>query len=828
MSKRFYTFLFCTLLLSGLKAQMFKHYGAGPDIRTFYHQQGIDYHLGSSDDKGQLYFVHYDTVSSGFQYGKEFSTIRLQIYNGLTWLCSKPVQLFSRNTLDAPRVLDLQFYNGKVYLAGSFDSSSNNLGAGLIAFDGSDWQSTNAQLMQTFPDYFEVKQILAFAGNLFITGNFDSIPGERVNGLLWHDGSSWKPVGQSAPYGFRNLSGTGNVFFKVVNDSLYAYNKNKINPDSIEIGGTVSKRLAVFSSGGFKPSAHSGHLIAALTGYGQALVSINTSEKIYTSTFSVRQGNSWTDHLLPDSFYATNYIGSFEKNGDLYLLFQNPAPAEIRVYKFDGTRTKLFRTFKISAQYLNLEFFSENGFHILSGPFQEISISDYKERHNKVLGLLFEPMTQLSGICFHDLNLDGSYQSGEPLLSNCKVYDRQNAFLANSDAGGRYALNLPLGSGVSISAVSENGLVSIQDLVLVNSTESLMSFNFAMQGRNTDDVGVFITAHSANKAKQGFISTYHIDVVNHSDDNKNISIQVGHSPKLSNRNLKSFSPVSANRAGFVFVLNLDGHSAKRYFFEGVYGVDSFALGENVQVSCKTLTADDQNSNNSDTVFQTVKAAFDPNIKVANPSVVVNKDKLIQYVIWFQNEGNDTALNVTVVDTFGSLFDLSAVYLGHNSHPCEIEVINNCILWHFRGIRLPPKKEDSLNSIGFVSFRSKLAKKAVLGDTILNKAAIFFDYQKPIITNSAKVLYDKNVSVRRLAFADGFQFYPNPGQGLFYYNSQLPAGEMLEICDVNGKVVMQFAAEESGSVQLPENTASGLYIVRIQRSGLALGKLMVMP
>lgn len=828
MSKRLYTFLFCTLLLSGLKAQMFKHYGAGPEIRTFYHQQGIDYYLGTSDDKGQLYFVHYDTVSSGFQYGKEFSTIRLQIYNGLTWLCSKPVQLFSRNTLDAPRVLDLQHYNGKVYLAGSFDSSSNNLGAGLIAFDGSDWQSTNAQLMQTFPDYFEVKQILAFAGNLFITGNFDSTPGRRVNGLLWHDGSSWKPVGQTAPYGFRNLSGTGNVFFAVANDSLYAYNKNKINPDSIEIGGSISKRLAVFSAGGFTQSAHSGHLIASMTGYGQALVSINTSEKIYTSTFSVRQGNAWTDYLLPDSFYATNYIGSFEKSGDLYFLFQNPSPPEIRVYRFDGTETKLYRTFKISAQYLNLDFFSENGYHVLSGPFQELSISDYRERHNKVLGLLFDPMTQLSGFCYHDLNLDGSYQSGEPLLSNCKIYDDQNAYLAISDANGRYALNLPLGSSVSINAASENGLVSSQNVQLVNSTQSLMTYNFAMQGSNADDVGVYISAHSADKAKQGFVSTYHIDVVNYSDDHKNIGIQVQHSAKLSNRSFKGYSPASADRSGFVIALNIGGHSAQRFFFDGVYGVDSFALGENVQVSCKTLSGDGKNSNNADTVFQTVKAAFDPNIKVANPSVIVNKDKLIQYVIWFQNEGNDTALNVTVVDTFGSLFDLSAVYLGHNSHPCEIEVINNCILWHFRGIRLPPKKEDSLNSIGFVAFRSKLAKKAVLGDTILNKAAIFFDYQKPIITNNARVLFDKNVSVRRHAFADGFQFYPNPGHGHFYYKSRLTRGEMLEICDVNGKVILQFAAEESGSVYLPENTASGLYIVRVQSSGLALGKLMVMP
>lgn len=810
----------------GIQAQVFKQYSGGLTINTFFHQQGINYYLGTTNENGQLYFIHYDTVSSGFQFGKEFSIVRLQIYNGFTWLSSNPIQLFSRNTIDAPRVLDLQYANGKVYLAGSFDSSTNNLGAGLIAFDGANWQSTNSNLMQVFPDYFEVRQILSFDGKLMITGNFDSIPGAKVNGLLWHDGNNWNPVGQSAPYGFRNLSGTGNVFFKVANDSLYAFNKNKINPDSIEIGGTIAKRLAVFSNGGFIQTQQSGNYISALSEYNQALVRINSSAILFTSSISVRQGSSWEDYLLPDSFYVTNYVGSFEKNGLLFLLFQNPAPAQIQVYTFDGSTVNHYKNFKISAQYINLEFFEENNYNILSGVFQDATVNEFKERHNKVLGIVFDPQTQINGICFHDINNDGNYQIGEPLLSDCKVYDVSNLYLAKSDINGRYTVNLPIASTKSIKAVNPYGLEATQTFELVDSKDSLYHIDFALNSTNSDDVGVYITSHTANKAKQGFVSKYHIDVVNYSKFNKSINVQVMHNKRLSQRYLKDFTALTSNQEGFTFNVILDPHTSKRYFFEGVYSVDSFQLGENVQVNCKFQSSDDNSINNIDTVYQIVKAAFDPNIKVANPEVVVNKDKLIQYMIWFQNEGNDTALHVTVVDTFGTLFNLSAVYLGQNSHPCEIELVNNCVLWHFKNIKLPPKYQDSTGSIGYVSFRSKLAKNAVLGDTVFNKAAIFFDYQKPIITNKVRVLYDKPSSITQVDFVYGISFYPNPSIGTIFYENTLFLNQKVDICDVNGKIIFTTILAEDGEIIFPEGTSQGIYFIKIQESGIALGKVVL--
>ncbi|MEZ4805594.1 MAG: hypothetical protein R2852_08960 [Bacteroidia bacterium] len=275
MNKRLLLYI---LLITSINsnAQIFKKYADGLHVNAFFHQQGINYYLGSVDQNGLAYYIQYDTVSSGFKYGEEFTQVRLQIYNGISWLCSPSVKIYSLHSIDAPRILDIQSIDGNVYITGSFDSSENNLGAGVLKFNGQNWETIGADLLQSFPDYFEVKQILGFNKQLFITGNFDSIPGLRVNGLLWYDGFTWKAVGNSPPYGFGGVSGTDNVYFSTVNDSLYAYNKNKIKPDSMVIGGDVYRRLAVFENGVFKQIYYPFEYLSNITTYNNQLVVIPT------------------------------------------------------------------------------------------------------------------------------------------------------------------------------------------------------------------------------------------------------------------------------------------------------------------------------------------------------------------------------------------------------------------------------------------------------------------------------------------------------------------------------------------------------------------------
>ena len=90
------------------KAQHFEKLGSGLSIKTFPHQQGIDFYLNQITPNGEIYNVYYDTVTSSFNYGKEFISVRLQIYTGNCWLFSKPIKLFATNDINAPRILDIE------------------------------------------------------------------------------------------------------------------------------------------------------------------------------------------------------------------------------------------------------------------------------------------------------------------------------------------------------------------------------------------------------------------------------------------------------------------------------------------------------------------------------------------------------------------------------------------------------------------------------------------------------------------------------------------------------------------------------------------------
>jgi hypothetical protein len=212
----------------------------------------------------------------------------------------------------------------------------------------------------------------------------------------------------------------------------------------------------------------------------------------------------------------------------------------------------------------------------------------------------------------------------------------------------------------------------------------------------------------------------------------------------------------------------------------------------------------------------VVSAFDPNIKEAFPNELVNIEKEINYTIWFQNEGNDTALNVCVIDTFGSLFSLKDIHITSDSKGGTIvpEVRNNCLIWNFKNIMLPPKSSDSIHSIGFVSFRTRLNNQAKIGDTIYNKASIYFDYQKPVITNNAKVYFAKNTAIKTNMEEDSFSIFPNPNKGKLNIIIGDDKINYVEVLDILGHVVYSdnFSSNK-GLIELPEELANGIYFIK---------------
>ena len=196
----------------------------------------------------------------------------------------------------------------------------------------------------------------------------------------------------------------------------------------------------------------------------------------------------------------------------------------------------------------------------------------------------------------------------------------------------------------------------------------------------------------------------------------------------------------------------------------------------------------------------LSAAFDPNDKQVIPSgyggenYVSVVDSLLEYRIRFQNTGNDTAFTVVVVDTLPSVELNPGTFIsGASSHPYTVMMYDNGIVsWRFENILLPDSATNKPASHGFVKFKIKTRPGLAVGTVINNSAAIYFDYNDPIITNTSFVTIKEEQTVTGLKDVNkeaGLSIYPNPTTGELFL-SVASNISVVSICDMTGREVLR--------------------------------------
>ena len=209
--------------------------------------------------------------------------------------------------------------------------------------------------------------------------------------------------------------------------------------------------------------------------------------------------------------------------------------------------------------------------------------------------------------------------------------------------------------------------------------------------------------------------------------------------------------------------------------------------------------------------QTVVNSVDPNDKTClegntiKPSMV---GEYVHYLIRFENTGTYAAENVVVKDVIdASAFDVQSLQIIDASHKMFTRVNNNVVEFIFENIQLP---FDDANNDGYVAFEIKTRPSLALGDSLKNKAEIYFDYNLPIITNEAQTLV-KNAVRTTEAKELAIDFYPNPAKDhvKFLINDQI---EKAQIYDLNGKILRSTSVSNNElNVQELQN---GTYMVKL--------------
>lgn len=237
----------------------------------------------------------------------------------------------------------------------------------------------------------------------------------------------------------------------------------------------------------------------------------------------------------------------------------------------------------------------------------------------------------------------------------------------------------------------------------------------------------------------------------------------------------------------------------------------------------------------------IRGPYDPNIKEASPAGVGNNRVLgrftpIEYIIHFQNTGNDTAFVVRLVDTLPELLNPLTFRPGASSHPCTWEFLDERILEvMFSSISLPDSNVNEPASHGWFEFSIEPLHKLPIGTRIENSAAIYFDFNAPIITDEAwhtvgRLAVSINKEPKTSERHSRWHVLGNPARESCTFQASKPISgqSRFQLTDAQGRVVRTI--EFSGQQYTFERgyLTAGLYFFNIQteRDGVASGKIML--
>ncbi|HNL37491.1 MAG TPA: hypothetical protein PKH43_00110 [Saprospiraceae bacterium] len=221
--------------------------------------------------------------------------------------------------------------------------------------------------------------------------------------------------------------------------------------------------------------------------------------------------------------------------------------------------------------------------------------------------------------------------------------------------------------------------------------------------------------------------------------------------------------------------------------------------------------DDVASNNAWTWPVFVTNSYDPNDKTAFTSSPTGEmplsDRELRYLIRFQNTGTDTAFRVVVVDTLSPMLDWATLKTLSTSHPYRLVMSDPGVAsWRFDDIMLPDSNRNEPASHGFVYFSIKAREGVRIGDTLRNRAAIYFDFNDAVLTNQTitravrRAIYrelDQSLPLPDLAIA----IAPNPVGEYLNWQISLPRPMTVSasVCDASGRTLRLLLANAA----LPE-------------------------
>ena len=139
---------------------------------------------------------------------------------------------------------------------------------------------------------------------------------------------------------------------------------------------------------------------------------------------------------------------------------------------------------------------------------------------------------------------------------------------------------------------------------------------------------------------------------------------------------------------------------------------------------------------------------------------------------------------------------------------------------FLNINLPERNLDVIRSQGFVRFRVQPRPTLALGEVIPNHASIVFDFNAPVITNTATTTVFLATAALARHEAAAWVAYPNPATDAVTLAADLATAGLvrIELLDVLGRPVrQQTLTAPAGALRQTldlRGLAAGVYVLRL--------------
>lgn len=236
-------------------------------------------------------------------------------------------------------------------------------------------------------------------------------------------------------------------------------------------------------------------------------------------------------------------------------------------------------------------------------------------------------------------------------------------------------------------------------------------------------------------------------------------------------------------------------------------------------------------------------SYDPNDKTGFPVGVGSDHRILdsdhlEYRIRFQNTGTDTAYRVVVRDVLPPELDLSTLVLGSSSHNYTFQILpGNIMEWTFDNIYLPDSNVNEPASHGVLTFQVQQNPNNQPGDRIDNAANIYFDFNAPILTDSAwHTLANDLIGVVITDVEEGVEeemqmtVYPNPFTEYvnFRFEGKVSSKISFEVFDLQGQLLRKQMHSRVNEFRMERgNLPAGVYPYRIQIDGrVQTGKIII--